>query len=298
MSNVLLQFKKKTSAEFAALELKPFGTFFMVTDDNGATGDLYMGNMKINNAADLTAAITRIATAEGKITTLEGTVSKLDGDDQTTGSVRKLLADAVAGISDLIGEVPSGSTVVDLINDGGEAVEALASKVGTVPEGHTVMGDVAANASAIEVLNGDAQTAGSVEKIVRDAIAAVIASAPSDFDTLKEISDWIASHASDATAMNTAIQSNTAAISANASAIASNAAAISANASAISAHESFVGTSLPAAASATTVIGYVQESFQKCDTKMGNIPSTASASTVIGYVDEAVAAHQLYWTED
>ena len=49
-------------------------------------------------------------------------------------------------------------------------------------------------------------TAGSIKKIVDDAIAAVIAEAPAAFDTLKEISDWIASHAQDASAMNTAIQ--------------------------------------------------------------------------------------------
>ena len=49
-------------------------------------------------------------------------------------------------------------------------------------------------------------TAGSIKKIVDDAIAAVVADAPAAFDTLKEMSDWIAAHVEDASAMNTAIQ--------------------------------------------------------------------------------------------
>ena len=44
-------------------------------------------------------------------------------------------------------------------------------------------------------------------------IAEVVAKAPEDLDTLKEIADWISAHANDAAAMNTAISTNTEAIS-------------------------------------------------------------------------------------
>ena len=40
-------------------------------------------------------------------------------------------------------------------------------------------------------------------------IAEVVAKAPEDLDTLKEIADWISAHANDAAAMNTAISTNT-----------------------------------------------------------------------------------------
>lgn len=69
---------------------------------------------------------------------------------------------------------------------------------------------VTANEGAISTLNGTG--AGSVSKAVADGIAAVVASAPDDFDTLKEISDWISSHSDSASAMNSAIQANTTAI--------------------------------------------------------------------------------------
>lgn len=60
-------------------------------------------------------------------------------------------------------------------------------------------GRVAANEGAITTLNGDGD--GSVKKAVADGIAGVIASAPEDFDTLKEIADWIASDTTGAAKM-------------------------------------------------------------------------------------------------
>ena len=50
-------------------------------------------------------------------------------------------------------------------------------------------------------------------KIIEDKIAQIIANAPEDLDTLKEIADWISTHEDSASAMNTAILANTEAIS-------------------------------------------------------------------------------------
>lgn len=71
---------------------------------------------------------------------------------------------------------------------------------------------VSNNKAAIETLNGASTQEGSVAKQVSDAIAKVVANAPTDFDTLKEISDWISSHSESAAAMNTAISANTTAL--------------------------------------------------------------------------------------
>lgn len=69
---------------------------------------------------------------------------------------------------------------------------------------------ITANKTAIDTLNGTGE--GSVTKTVTDKIAEVVADAPSDFDTLKEISDWISGHEEDAAAMNSAIKANSDAI--------------------------------------------------------------------------------------
>ena len=54
---------------------------------------------------------------------------------------------------------------------------------------------IADNKAAIEVLNGDAETAGSVANTATSVAAAkvaeIVAGADADFDTLKEIADWI-----------------------------------------------------------------------------------------------------------
>lgn len=100
-----------------------------------------------------------------------------------------------------------------------------------------VEGKASANETAIGVLNADETTAGSVKKTVADEIAKIVAGAPEDLDTLKEISDWISNHADDAAAMNSAIQTNS---------------------SAITALQTLIG-SLPEGVTATDVVGYIQE---------------------------------------
>ena len=52
-----------------------------------------------------------------------------------------------------------------------------------------------------------------VIKIIEDEIAQIIAEAPENLNTLKEIADWISTHEDSASAMNTAILANTEAIS-------------------------------------------------------------------------------------
>lgn len=74
---------------------------------------------------------------------------------------------------------------------------------GTSYDDTALSGRVSANETAIQTLNGSG--AGSVSKTVADAIAEIVANAPESLDTLKEISDWITSHATDAASMSSAI---------------------------------------------------------------------------------------------
>ena len=60
---------------------------------------------------------------------------------------------------------------------------------------------------------GGGVTEAEVNGIVTEKIAEVVANAPEDFDTLKEIADWIDGHEDSAAAMNSEIKANTADIS-------------------------------------------------------------------------------------
>lgn len=80
-----------------------------------------------------------------------------------------------------------------------QAATALTTRV-TTAEGKitTVEGE-------ITKLKADAQTEGSVKYEVAQGIAGVVANADEDFDTLKEVADWIANDTTGAAAMQNAI---------------------------------------------------------------------------------------------
>lgn len=103
-------------------------------------------------------------------------------------------------VLNVIGTIPGDAkakTVIDYIKETVQAGSYDDSKL---------KADIAANKSAIEVLNGTGD--GSVKKAVSDAVASIVADAPEAYDTLKEISDWISTHASDAAGMNSQINTN------------------------------------------------------------------------------------------
>lgn len=70
--------------------------------------------------------------------------------------------------------------------------------------------DATAIPSKVSELTNDSnyQTAEQVNSTVTTEIAKVVADAPEDLNTLKEMSDWIVGHEDDASAMNSAIQAN------------------------------------------------------------------------------------------
>ena len=74
--------------------------------------------------------------------------------------------------------------------------------------------DITSIPSKVSELANDSnyQTAEQISNTVTTEIAKVVANAPEDFDTLKEMSDWIAGHENDASAMNSAISDNKTAI--------------------------------------------------------------------------------------
>ena len=118
--------------------------------------------------------------ADGAVKTNTDAIATLNGADTVEGSVAKAVKDAK---TELEGKI-------------------TASKY----DDTKIKSDIAANTASIETLNGTGD--GSVDKKVADAVAAIVNDAPEAYDTLKEISDWISGHENDASAMNSAIQTN------------------------------------------------------------------------------------------
>ena len=86
------------------------------------------------------------------------------------------------------------------------------TKLGQIPvyDDTALAARVEANEDAIVILNGDKNVPGSVAF----QIAEIVAGADADFDTLKEIADWIADHPESVAALESEISANTEAIEA------------------------------------------------------------------------------------
>ena len=87
----------------------------------------------------------------------------------------------------------------------------MASKSNIDVETHTNNNDIHVTASYKSNWNNKANTSDVYTKTETDnkiisKVAEIVAGAPEDFDTLKEMSDWIASHENSAAEMNSAIQ--------------------------------------------------------------------------------------------
>ena len=189
--------------------------------------------------ADVDALEGKVGTvADGK--TVVGLISeaKTQADKGVTdAATAKAAADAaqadVDALETKVGTVPENKTVVQMIAN----AQAAATYDDTA-----VKASIKANTDAIEVLNGADTVDGSVANAVKTAqttlqsnidtvsgkvttlvgsvsgddtksartiaseeVAKIVAGADTAYDTLKEISDWISGHKSDASAMNSAI---------------------------------------------------------------------------------------------
>lgn len=78
------------------------------------------------------------------------------------------------------------------------------------------MSDMLARLMALAAMKsrGDYYTKAETDRHISDEVARIVSDAPEDFDTLRELSDWIATHEESAAAMNSAIQANTAGVAA------------------------------------------------------------------------------------
>lgn len=145
-------------------------------------------------------------------TAITGRVSALEalvGDTAVATQIATAIS-ALADVYDTKGAAAQALTDAKAYADGKDAAIAAAKSAADAAQDDVdaLTADVQANTSAIATLNGTG--AGSVQKQVADAVAQIVADAPEAYDTLKEISDWISSHAGDASEMNSAIQQNAA----------------------------------------------------------------------------------------
>ena len=153
---------------------------------------------------------TRATTAENNLSTSINGVKSSAVTSVNYDSTNKKITKTINGTKSDVVTLATMKTAMALNNVTNVATESTITKDSTknITSGavYTLKQTVDSNKSAIATLNGTGT--GSVKKTVTDEIAKVVANAPADFDTLKEISDWIDTHEDSASAMNTAISKN------------------------------------------------------------------------------------------
>lgn len=145
---------------------------------------------------NVTAEADRAKAAEeanaGKITVLEGKVEALEAGTYDDTEVRNLIAgvDAKADGAQSAAETADGKAVAAQ-----NAVDALTGRVST-------------NEGALTTLNGNAETEGSVDYKIAQAVAAIIENPDDTMNSINELVTWINDHADDALALSNQVSTN------------------------------------------------------------------------------------------
>lgn len=194
-------------------------TVSVVADSTGIK--IGLAQTFVKQVDDATAAIAQeVKDREAAVNTINGELAKkalatdLTGvsnrvkaieDDYLTSEDETSIKNAVIGGS---GDASSASTIYGAKKYAEEKASAAEGAAKSYADGLVAVGSalevrVKTNEDAIGVLNGEGE--GSIKKAVADGIASVVADANADFDTLKEVADWIANDTTGAAAMQNAI---------------------------------------------------------------------------------------------
>ena len=135
---------------------------------------------------------------------LANRIKTLEGIDHSVYALKSELATVEGKIDAEVDNAPVREAQV--LSDAKSYVTAEIGKLNvgqyaTLSYVQTVANKVDSTEAAITILNGEASVEGSVKKQVADAIAGVVASAPENFDTLKEIADFIAGEGGEAASL-------------------------------------------------------------------------------------------------
>lgn len=147
--------------------------------------------------------------------------------------------------------------------------------------------DAAAHGGSADLSNY--YTKSETDAHIADKVAEIVADAPEDFDTLKEMSDWIASHEDSAAAMNSAILQNAADIEAVETQQTEQAKSISAAAEGVAMNRSTLGyqsKNLLSHKGVSKTVGRITYTANEDGSVTANGTATENSTYVVAYVSD------------
>lgn len=139
--------------------------------------------------------------------------------------------------------------------------------------------DTSTNKTWLKTLTANTAPTKSISTMISEEIAKVVANAPASFDTLKEIADWISTHQNDASAMNTAINTNTTNITNLTTTVNTNTTNISANANQINGIKGDITSINSVLQSLTNEINTLKTELQNAKAEIAYLKSVAPVVT-------------------
>ena len=139
--------------------------------------------------------------------------------------------------------------------------------------------DTSTNKTWLKTLTANTTPTKSISTMISEEIAKVVANAPASFDTLKEIADWISTHQNDASAMNTAINTNTTNITNLTTTVNTNTTNISANANQINGIKGDITSINSVLQSLTNEINTLKTELQNAKAEIAYLKSVAPVVT-------------------
>ena len=189
-------------------------------------------NAKLSeHAAAITQHTTDIAGVKERVTAVEEAIKNL-GEIEGGESLGEIVSEVKANTAALATLKGDAETVTAAVNkiakDAADAAQAAAEATAAADATSKAAAALAAAKEYADGLAGNYDAAGTAaglnaamdervkvleaidhEKLTADAVAAVVAGAESDFDTLKEVADWIASDKEGSAALQTTVSNHT-----------------------------------------------------------------------------------------
>lgn len=197
--NNKVKFLRGTSGEYAVAE-KDSDTIYFTTDD----GKLYIGDKEVSGS-DITIDDTLSNTSENAVQNkvIKSYVDNSLANIQTALSGKVDKEEGKSLISD--------SEITRLANvknyDDTKVKSDISSMNTAINTNKTSIANIQSTLNS-KANSADVYTKSETDTKITEKVAEIVAGAPADFDTLKEMSDWIKNHEGSAAAMNSAINAN------------------------------------------------------------------------------------------
>lgn len=183
------------------------------TEENEEGEDVAITYQPLMTESGLTWVRPSATTVEGLATEIEGMKTESNSVKTDVNALKSIVGDAegglvkdvadnttaIDGINDKIGEVTAGKTVVEMISDAQTAATYDDTKV---------KADIKANADAITKLNANAETEGSVDYKIAQAVAQIMENPDETMNSINELVTWCNEHAEDALALSNQVTAN------------------------------------------------------------------------------------------